>query len=126
VNKKRIVLVVDDEHSVMETTVAFLENVRVFQVIGTSSFECAATHLAAPGCIDVLVCDYRLWRARSGLELCEIAVALNAAVAIVLISAESSDEAKSRPQRAIFLRKPFGRVELLHGIKAATLRTKDV
>lgn len=121
-NKKRVVLVVDDGHSVMETIVALLENVRAFQVIGTSSFECAAAHLAAPDSIDILVCDYRLWRARSGLELCEIAIALNTAIAIVLISAESSDEVKLRPRRAVFLQKPFWRLDLLHGIQAAILQ----
>lgn len=115
----------DDEHLVMETVVSLLENVKEYAATGASSFDGAMAHLADPGAVDVLVSDYRLWKARSGLELCEAAVALNPAIAIVLISAESSDEVTSGLRRAVFLQKPFGKVDLLRAIEAAVAKLNE-
>lgn len=118
----RVVLVVDDEHLVMETVVSLLENVKAYAAMGASSFDAAMAHLADRGSVDVLVSDYRLWKARSGLELCEAAIALNPAIAIVLISAESPDDGELWPKRAVFLQKPFGKLDLLHAIAAAVAK----
>jgi FixJ family two-component response regulator len=110
---------------VTETVVSLLENVKAYVAMGASSFDAAMAHLSDRGSVDVLVSDYRLWKARSGLELCEAAVALNPAIAIVLISAESPDEVTSGLQRAIFLQKPFGKVDLLHAIEAAVAKLSE-
>jgi len=126
VNTKQVVLVVDDEHLVMETVMALLENDRGLHVMGASSFDSAAAHLADVGSIDILVSDYRLWRARSGLELCELAVALNDGIAIVLISAEPEAEVSVRPRRAVYLQKPFGRRDLLRAVKEAVVKVHEV
>lgn len=125
-NKKPVILVVDDEHLVLETVVALLENIRGYNVIGAHSFDSAAGHLADRDSVAILISDYRLWKRRSGLELCEIAVALNAGIAIVLMSAESEYDMSVRPQRAVYLQKPFGRYDLLNAIKAAKLKVKEV
>jgi FixJ family two-component response regulator len=105
---------------------ALLENVKGLQVMGASSFDRAAAHLADPGSVDILVTDYRLWRARSGLELCEIAVALNDAIAIVLISADPEEDVCVRPRRAVYLQKPFGRKDILRALKDAVSKVNEV
>lgn len=123
--KRRVVLFVDDDHLVREIVVSLIESAEAYDVIGASSFDSAAAYLAEPGAVDVLVTDFRLSRARSGLELCEMAVNLNADIALVLISAESSDEVKLRPIHAAFLQKPFGRVDLLRAIEVAVSEVSE-
>ena len=117
--KRPVVLVVDDEQDVLDTTAFVIEGSGVYDVIALTSFDRAAAHLAEAGSIDVLVSDYRLRGARSGLELCEIAVGLSPYIGIVLISAEQPEEVEPRPRRAVFLRKPFGVSDLLQAVEAA-------
>jgi len=117
--RRPVVLVVEDEEIVLEAAVSVLEHTGAYDVIGVSSFALAAAYLADKGAVDVLVTDYRLRAARSGLELCEIAVALNGALAILVISAEPAEDVEPRPTRSVFLRKPFGIGELLAAIEAA-------
>jgi DNA-binding NtrC family response regulator len=125
VERRRVVLVVDDEHSVLECLVSAVESADLYDVVSANSFQCAAAHLASSGSIDILVSDFRLRGARSGLELCEIAVALNSTIAIVLISAESSTEVEPRPRRIVFVRKPLDRGELLQAIEAAVSKVAE-
>jgi len=117
--KRPVVLVVDDEQIVLEAAASVIEHANLYDVIAVTSFDCAAAYLADSGSVDVLITDYRLRAARSGLELCQIAVARNRAVAIVVISAEPSEDIEPRPRCSVFLRKPFGVTALLDAIEAA-------
>jgi len=124
--RKKVILVVDDEDMALQTVVALLENIRGYNVIGANSLDAAVRHLAEQDSVDILISDYRLWRARSGLELCEIALFLNADIAIVLISTEPAHEMEVRPLRSIYLQKPFRRFDLLHAMKAAKSKAREV
>lgn len=120
----KTVLIVDDDELVLDAIdllVAQTEGLRSIRSLGVNS---ARSDLEQAR-IDVLVADVMLAGSTTGIELCEHAVQRHPTIAIVVITADNEIQRDDIPKRGIFLRKPFGKKQLLQAIDAALTRAQE-
>ncbi|HET6433529.1 response regulator [Dyella sp.] len=120
---EKVVLIVDDDPSVLETMRILLEGKGGFRVHGALGSHSAQRllGLVAP---DVLIADVVLAGETTGIDVCEEALRMQPELALVVISADSRADAAVMPRGSVYLRKPFGGVELLGAIDAAVQRAR--
>ena len=113
----KVVLIVDDDHAVLETMRILLEGKRAFRVhcaVGSSG---AAHFLSAQQQVDVLIADVILAGEITGIDICHLARHQHPDVGLVVISADPNIDAQAIPERSVYLRKPFGGIELVQAIE---------
>ncbi len=116
---KRIVLIVDDDHAVLETMQMLLEGKGGFRVHCTVGSHGATRCLSAHRRVDIVIADVILAGEVSGVEICRMARRLHPQVGLVVISADPQAEQETLPGRCVYLRKPFGGDDLLQAIEQA-------
>lgn len=116
---ERIVLIVDDDHAVLETMQMLLEGKGGFRVhcaVGSHG----ATHcLSAHRRVDIVIADVILAGEITGIEICHRARRQHPQVGLVVISADPKIDVEALPEHSIYLRKPFGGDDLLQAIEQA-------
>ena len=116
---ERIVLIVDDDHAVLETMQMLLEGkggFRLYAAVGSrGAVQCLSTHAR----IDLVIADVILAGEISGLDICRMARKLHPHVGLVVISADPKVEQEALPGQSVYLRKPFGGDDLLQAIEQA-------
>jgi CheY-like chemotaxis protein len=120
---ERVVLLVDDDHAVLETMQMLLESRGGFEVHAAVGRAGCAMYLARLPHIDVIVADVILAGTTTGIEVCELARQQHPDVGLVVISADSRADAMTLPPRSIYLRKPFGGDDLVTAITQSCQRT---
>lgn len=116
---EKVVLIVDDDPSVLETMRMLLETKDGFRVHVALGSQGAAHILDSAHRVDVLIADVILAGSVTGIDVCHRAAARHPAVALVVISADSNTDAAMMPDYSIYLRKPFGGIELVAAIEEA-------
>ena len=116
---ERVVLIVDDDHAVLETMQMLLEGKGGFRVHCTVGSHGAIRCLSAHRRVDIVIADVILAGEVSGVEICRMARRLHPQVALVVISADPQVEQETLPERSVYLRKPFGGDDLLQAIEQA-------
>ncbi|HEY8682277.1 MAG TPA: response regulator [Rhodanobacter sp.] len=112
-------LVVDDDHAVLETMQILLESHGGFQV------HCAMGSLGATACLsahehfDIIVADVLLAGETTGIDVCSLGRRLFPQVGLVVISADRDSHQDDLPERSVYLRKPFGGKDLVAAIEQA-------
>jgi DNA-binding NtrC family response regulator len=114
----KTVLIVDDNALVLEAIDLLISQAEGFRSIRSLGVDSARSDLEQAR-IDVLVADVILGGSTTGIELCEHAIERHPSIAIVMITADSEVQRSDIPRRGTFLRKPFGRKQLLDAIDAA-------
>jgi|GEM_PF-1043283 len=114
----KVVLVVDDDHAVLETMQLLLEG-HGFQVHGALGALGAMAFLTSDAPLDVIVADLILSGETSGTQLCEMVRRSYPRVGVVIISAEPAGAAANAIASSVYLRKPFGGNELIKAIEQA-------
>lgn len=116
--RKPIILVVDDDHSVRELIVLFLENsgFTVFQAPGGPE---ALDVVASPdSMVDILVTDIIMPK-MNGKELANRVSSIKPHIKVLFVSAYSAEILSSQnlcPTGADYIRKPFNKETLLNKI----------
>ena len=113
----KVVLIVDDDHAVLETMRMLLEGRGVFRVHCAVGSGGASHFLSTQEQVDVLIADVILAGEITGLDICKIARRQHPAVGLIVISADPNTDAETVPERSIYLRKPFGGNELVEAIE---------
>lgn len=114
---ERVVLIVDDDHAVLETMQMLLESrggLEVHAAVGRVA--CIALLSRLPH-IDVIVADVILAGTTTGIEICAIAREKHPQIGLVVISADPRTESLTMPADCIYLRKPFGGDALVEAIE---------
>ncbi len=117
----KVVLIVDDDLTILETMRILLEGKGGFRVHGALGSH-GARRLLETITPDVLIADVVLAGETTGIEVCEEALRLQPDMALVVISADSRADAEVMPRDSVYIRKPFGGVELLAAIDEAVTR----
>jgi len=115
----KVVLIVDDDPTVLETMRILLESKGGFRVHIAMGSHGAAHCLATADQIDVLIADVILAGEITGIDVCHQVTDKHPVAALVIISADSRADAALMPPYSIYLRKPFGGVELMDAIEEA-------
>jgi len=113
----KVVLIVDDDHAVLETMRILLEGkggYRVKCVVGSSG---ASHFLSTQECVDVLIADVLLAGEINGIDVCNLARLQHPDVGLIVISADPNTDERHLPERSVYLRKPFGGKELVEAIE---------
>ncbi|WP_458068221.1 response regulator [Rhodanobacter sp. BL-MT-08] len=113
----KVVLIVDDDHAVLETMRILLEGrggFRVKCVVGSSG---ASHFLSTQERVDVLIADVLLAGEINGIDVCNLARLQHPAVGLVVISADPNTDERQLPEPSVYLRKPFGGNELVDAIE---------
>jgi CheY-like chemotaxis protein len=116
---EKVVLIVDDDHAVLETMLMLLEGnggLRVYCAMGSLG---ATASLSAHDHFDVIVADVVLAGETTGIDVCNLGRRLYPQVGLVVISADPHIGMESLPQNSIYLRKPFGGNDLIAAIEQA-------
>lgn len=113
----KVVLIVDDDHAVLDTMRILLEGKGGYRVHGAVGSKGAAGFISSQPRIDVVVADVILAGETTGIEVGRQAAARHPEVGLVIISADPGVDAQSLPERSMFLRKPFGGHELIAAIE---------
>ena len=116
---ERIVLIVDDDHAVLETMQMLLEGKGGFRVYCAVGSHGATRCLSAHRRVDMVIADVILAGEVGGVEICRMARRLHPQVGLVVISADPRAEQETLPERSVYLRKPFGGDELTLAIGQA-------
>jgi CheY-like chemotaxis protein len=126
----KVVLVVDDDHAVLETMRILLEGkggFRLHCVVGSAG---ASHFLSTQERVDVLIADVLLAGEINGIDVCHLARRQHPDVGLVVISADPNTDDHPLPERSVYLRKPFGGKELTDAIERvqafATLGLSDI
>lgn len=114
---ERVVLIVDDDHAVLETMQMLLESRSGFEVHAAVGRAGCAAYLSRLPHIDVIVADVILAGTTTGIEICTQARARHPQIGLVVISADPRTEALTLPGDCIYLRKPFGGDALIEAIQ---------
>ena len=114
----KTVLIVDDDELVLEAIDLLMSQTEGFRSIRSLGVRSARSNLELAR-VDVLVADVILAGSTTGIELCEHALERHPKIAIVVITADNEVQRDDIPRRGIFLRKPFGKKELLQAVDAA-------
>jgi CheY-like chemotaxis protein len=115
----KVVLIVDDDHAVLETMRILLEGkggFRVQCVVGSGG---ASHFLSTQERVDVLIADVLLAGQINGIDVCHLARRQHPDVGLVVISADPNTDDHPLPERSLYLRKPFGGKELVDAIERA-------
>jgi len=107
----KVVLIVDDDHAVLETMRMLLEGKGGFRV------HCAVGFLSKQEQVDVVIADVILAGETTGIDICELARRQHPEVGLVVISADPNTDPEAVPERSVYLRKPFGGKELIEAIE---------
>jgi DNA-binding NtrC family response regulator len=113
----KVVLIVDDDHAVLETMRMLLEGKGGFRVhcaVGSSG---ASGFLSRQEQVDVVIADVILAGETTGIDICELARRRHPEVGLVVISADPNTDPEAVPERSVYLRKPFGGKELIEAIE---------
>ncbi|MEP6897406.1 MAG: response regulator [Rhodanobacter sp.] len=109
-------LIIDDDELVLESIVLLLSVEPGLDTIRARGSADALHHLKGSRHIDVIVADVILSGSISGLDICEKAIELHPAIAVVVITADPETHRSDVATRGVFLRKPFGAAPLLAAI----------
>jgi two-component system cell cycle response regulator CpdR len=109
----RVVLVVDDESLVLDTTTSMLEDLGCEVITATNGFD-AMAKLAADPRIEVLITDIHM-PGMNGYELAENARRMKEDLKVIVVSGKDG----GRPDVPM-VRKPFGRRELARMMERTT------
>lgn len=113
----KVVLIVDDDHAVLETMRILLEVKGGFRVHCAVGSRGASHFLLAQEQVDILIADVILAGEITGLDICHLARTRHPDVGLVVISADPNIDAEAMPERSVYLRKPFGGKELVEAIE---------
>lgn len=116
---ERIVLIVDDDHAVLETMQMLLEGKGGFRVHCAVGSQGATRCLSAHRRVDIVIADVILAGEVTGVEICRMARRLHPQVGLVVISADPQVDLETLPEQSVYLRKPFGGDDLLRAIEQA-------
>jgi DNA-binding NtrC family response regulator len=112
-----VVLIVDDDHAVLETMRILLEGKGGFRIqcaVGSSG---ASHFLSTQERVDVLIADVLLAGEINGIDVCNLARLQHPDVGLIVISADPNTDERDLPQRSVYLRKPFGGNDLVEAIE---------
>jgi DNA-binding NtrC family response regulator len=113
----KVVLIVDDDHAVLDTMRILLEGKGGFRVHCAVGSNGASHFLSAQEQVDVLIADVILAGEITGIDICNLARRQHPDVGLVIISADPNTDEESVPERSVYLRKPFGGNELVEAIE---------
>jgi len=113
----KVVLIVDDDHAVLETMRILLEGRGGFDVHCAIGSKGAIHFLSTVQRVDVVIADVILAGETTGIQVCEQALLRHAEVGLVVISADPHIDLQTLPERGVFLRKPFGGNDLIVAIE---------
>jgi DNA-binding NtrC family response regulator len=115
-NAKVVVLIVDDDHAVLETMRMLLDVKGGFDVHCAVGSQGASRFLSSLELVDVVIADVVLAGETTGIDICNTARRFHPDAGLIVISADPSTDASDMPAQSIYLRKPFGGQELLDAI----------
>jgi DNA-binding NtrC family response regulator len=118
------VLIVEDHPGVRDTLERMVETWPHVDVLSANTFLSAAVLIHSAQRIDVLICDVCLPGEMTGVDVAEVALATHRDVSVVMISADARDDIDRMSTRFAFIRKPFGRNELIEHMDNAFDRMK--
>lgn len=118
-SKDTVILVVDDDHAVLESMQLLLEEEAHCRAICAMGARGADRYFADREPIDVIVADVILSGQITGFDICRRAREIYPEIAVVVISADPSAEKEAMPEAGVYLRKAFGGRELLAAIGQA-------
>ncbi|OOG41572.1 response regulator [Rhodanobacter sp. C05] len=124
-DKKKTVLIVDDDALVLESIDLHLSATGDFRTIRAQGSTGATSHLLNAQRIDVIVADVVLAGSMTGIDISQKAIEQYPAIAVVVITADPEVHCADIPQRGVFLRKPFGGEQLLEAIGEASRRAGE-
>ncbi len=114
---EKVVLIVDDDHAVLETMRMLLEGKGGFSVHCAIGSMGASSFLASQQQVDVVIADVILSGEITGIDICELARRQHAGVGVIVISADPNTDTVTLPECSVYLRKPFGGKELIEAIE---------
>jgi CheY-like chemotaxis protein len=109
-------LVVDDDDLVLTATASLLEDLGYY-VLTEATPQNAVEHIRANEGIGLLVCDYRM-PSMSGADVVNSALSERADLAVIIATGYPF-EAGDLAGRAVVLRKPYGKTDLMAAIAEA-------
>ena len=115
------VLVVEDNPNVLDSLAIFVDHLPGSSTFCANSYLAAANLLNSLSRVDLLLCDVILRDEMDGIDVAELAVKMHPDIAVVLFSAERMSEIEGLADRYSFIRKPFGREEIMAHIDRAFL-----
>ncbi len=125
VDKKKTVLIVDDDALVLESIDLHLSAVDGFQTIRAMGSAGATSHMLNAQHIDIIIADVILAGSMTGIDLCQKAIEQYPTIAVIVITADPEVHCAEIPERGVFLRKPFGGEQLLEAIGKASNRAGE-
>ena len=122
--RRLTVLIVEDHSGVRDTLERMVESWPNVDVLSANSFLSAAVLIRSVQRLDLLICDVCLPGEMTGIDVAEVAIATHHDLAIVIISADAHEDIDRMKRRYAFIRKPFGRDDLIEHMDSAFARLK--
>lgn len=119
------VLIVEDHPGVRDTLERMVETWANVDILSANTFLSAAVLIHSAQRLDLLICDVCLPGEMSGVDVAEVATATHLDVAVVMISADAKRDIGRLKNRYAFIRKPFGRNELIEHMDSAFVRLRN-
>lgn len=124
--RRLTVLIVEDHPGVRDTLERMVETWPNVDVLSANTFLSSAVLIHSAQHIDLLICDVCLPGEMSGVDVAEVATATHRDIAVVMISADAKVDVERMTNRYAFLRKPFGRNDLIEHMDRAFVQLKNV
>lgn len=121
-------MIVEDHAGVRDALERMVESWASVDLLSCNGFVGATQWINTAPRIDLMLCDVYLPDGMTGIGLAEIAVQTHPRIAVVMTSADPRPRVDGFTDRYSFLRKPFGREDLLEEIDRtfARLNPHDV
>lgn len=117
--RRLTVLIVEDHPGVRDTLERMVESWPNVNVLSANTFLSAAVLIRSVQRLDLLICDVCLPGELTGIDVAEVAVATHQDLAVVIISADAQEDIDRMKARYAFIRKPFGRDDLIEHMDGA-------
>lgn len=121
-----VVLIVDDQHDVLDSLKTLVESAPAVKVLAAQSFGAAAVWIEAAKRIDLLLTNVQLPGGHSGLDIARVTVAAHPHCAVVLMSTEPIALLDDLPPRYALIQKPFDISDLADHVDRAFVQSTRV
>lgn len=123
-SRRLTVLIVEDHAGVRDTLERMVETWPNVAVLSANTFLSAAVLIRSAQRLDLLICDVCLPGEMNGIDVAEVGTSMHQDLAVVMISADAQEDIERMKPRYAFIRKPFGRDDLIEHMDSAFTRLK--
>lgn len=121
-----VVLIVDDQHDVLDSLRIIGETAPTIEILAAQGFGAATVWIEAAKRIDLLLTNIHLPDEFSGMDIARVAMAAHPKIAVVMMSTEALAPVDNLPPRFALIQKPFDISDLADHVDRAFLQSSRV